>query len=219
MAKACSSPSVPKTAWPLIPCDRTLRPAPSDRPGRIQLQGATSHEEGTKTMPKLKIALGFAATFTAGVVLASTAQARDLAVVSWGGAYQDAQKKVYFEPFKKATGVPMNDESWDGGIGVLRAKVQGGASTWDVVQVESDELAVGCEEGLFEKIEYPKIGGEAAYLPPTVNSCGVGAILYDFVLGYDKDKLKDGPKSWADFFDTKKYPGKRSLRQGPKTTL
>ena len=40
-----------------------------------------------------------------------------------------------------------------------------------------------------------------------------------FVLGYDKDKLKDAPKSWADFCDTKKYPGKRSLRQVPKTTL
>src|SRR6202171_2066764 len=158
MAKACPSPSAPKTAWPLIPCDRTVRSGP-ERPGRIQLQDAASHKEGTKTMPKLKIALGFAATFTAGVVLATTAQARDLAVVSWGGAYQDAQKKVYFEPFKK-TGVAMNDESWDGGIGVLRAKVQGGAATWDVVQVESDELAVGCEEGLFEKIGYLKVGGE-----------------------------------------------------------
>jgi len=170
-------------------------------------------------MLKLKVALGLAATFTAGIALATASQARDLTVVSWGGAYQDAQKKAYFEPFKKATGVPMNDESWDGGIGVLRAKVQGGAATWDVVQVESEELAVGCDEGLFEKIEYTKIGGEAAYLPPSVNPCGVGAIVYDFVLGYDKDKLKDAPKGWADFFDTKKYPGKRSLRQGPKTTL
>ena len=116
-------------------------------------------------MSKLNVALGFVATFTASVALATAAQARDLTVVSWGGAYQDAQKKVYFEPFKKAAGLPMNDESWDGGIGVLRAKVQGGAATWDVVQVESDELAVGCEEGLFEKMEYPKIGGEAAYLP------------------------------------------------------
>src|SRR2546423_15364741 len=110
-------------------------------------------------MLKRKIVLGFAAALTASAALATVAQARDLAVVSWGGAYQDAQKKVYFEPFKK-TGVAMNDESWDGGIGVLRAKVQGGAATWDVVQVESDELAVGCEEGLFEKIEYSKIGGE-----------------------------------------------------------
>src|SRR3982751_4420424 len=104
-------------------------------------------------MPNFKIALGLAATFTAGIALATAAQARDLSVVSWGGAYQDAQKKVYFEPFKK-TGVAMSDESRDGGIGVLRAKVQGGAATWDVVQVESDELAVGCDEGLFEKIEY-----------------------------------------------------------------
>src|ERR1700748_1931517 len=119
-----------------------------------------------------KTALGFAAALSASAALATAAQARDLTVVSWGGAYQDAQKKVYFEPFKKATSAPMNDESWDGGIGVLRAKVQGGAATWDVVQVESEELAVGCDEGLFEKIDFTKIGGEAAYLPPTVDSCG-----------------------------------------------
>ncbi len=169
-------------------------------------------------MSKFKLALGFAATFTAVTALASVASARDLTVVSWGGAYQDVQKKVYFEPFK-ASGTAMNDELWDGGVGVLRAKVQGGASTWDVVQVESDELALGCDEGLFEKINYSKIGGEEAYLPATVNACGVGAIVYDFVLGYDKDKLKDAPKGWADFFDTKKYPGKRALRQGAKTTL
>lgn len=169
-------------------------------------------------MSKIKVALGFAATFTALTALASAASARDLTVVSWGGAYQEVQKKVYFEPFK-ATGTAMNDESWDGGVGVLRAKVQGGASTWDVVQVESEELALGCDEGLYEKLNYSKIGGEEAYLPATVNACGVGAIVYDFVLGYDKDKLKEAPKSWADFFDTKKFPGKRGLRQGAKTTL
>ncbi|MBP2299141.1 ABC transporter substrate-binding protein [Azospirillum picis] len=169
-------------------------------------------------MSKFKVALGFVATFTAVSALASVASARDLTVVSWGGAYQDVQKKVYFEPFK-ATGTPMNDESWDGGVGVLRAKVQGGASTWDVVQVESEELALGCDEGLYEKMNFSRIGGEDSYLPATVNPCGVGAIVYDFVLGYDKDKLKDAPKSWADFFDTKKYPGKRGLRQGAKTTL
>lgn len=163
-------------------------------------------------------AAGFMATLTAVVALSAAANARDLTVVSWGGAYQDVQKQVYFEPFK-ATGTAMNDESWDGGIGVLRAKVQGGNATWDVVQVESEELALGCEEGLFQTIDFNKIGGEAQYLPATVNSCGVGAIVYDFVLGYDKDKLKSAPKGWADFFDTKTYPGKRGLRQGPKTTL
>ena len=102
---------------------------------------------------------------------------------------------------------------------MLRAKVQGGNATWDVVQVESEELAAGCEEGLFVKIDWAKIGGKGNYIPQAVNDCGVGAILYDFVLGYDKAKIKNPPKSWADFFDTKKYPGKRALRAGPKTTL
>ncbi|MCF8481255.1 MAG: ABC transporter substrate-binding protein [Rhodospirillum sp.] len=153
------------------------------------------------------------------VAAASSAQARDLTVVSWGGAYQDAQKAVYFEPFMKETGVKMLDESWDGGIGVLRAKVEGGASTWDVVQVESEELALGCEEGLFEVLDFTKIGGTDAYMKEAVNECGVGAIVYNFVLGYDKDKLSEAPTGWADFFDSMKYPGKRALRAGPKTTL
>ncbi|WP_414153046.1 hypothetical protein [Rhodospirillum rubrum] len=96
--------------------------------------------------------------------IAASAQARDLTVVSWGGAYQEAQKTLYFAPFTAETGVAMLDESWDGGIGVLRAKVEGGNATWDVVQVESDELALGCEEGLYEKLDFAKIGGAESYM-------------------------------------------------------
>lgn len=161
------------------------------------------------------------AALLAGATLASApALARPLTVVSWGGAYQEAQKQVYFEPFKASSGTEMIDESWDGGIGVLRSKVEGGTdSGWDVVQVESEELAVGCDEGLFLQLDWDKIGGKDAYMDAAVSECGVGAIVYDFVLGYDKDKLAEAPSGWADFFDTAKYPGKRALRQGPKTNL
>jgi putative spermidine/putrescine transport system substrate-binding protein len=167
--------------------------------------------------PGKAVLCGAAALVAAG--FGAAAEARDLTVVSWGGAYQDAQKKVYFVPFAQTTGIPLLDESWDGGVGVLRAKVQGGSATWDVVQVESEELALGCEEGLFEILDWTKIGGKDPYMAEAVSECGVGAIVYNFVLGYDRDKLKDAPKSWADFFDTKKYPGKRGLRNGPKSTL
>lgn len=155
-----------------------------------------------------------------GLLAATVVAARPLTVVSWGGAYQDAQKQVYFEPFRKATGIAMIDESWDGGVGVLRSKVEGGTdSGWDVIQVESEELAVGCDEGMYVQLDWSKIGGKDAYLPQAVSECGVGAIVYNFVLGYDRDKVKDAPTGWADFFDTAKYPGKRGLRQGPKTNL
>lgn len=155
-----------------------------------------------------------------GLLAAAVVAARPLTVVSWGGAYQEAQKQVYFEPFRAATGVDMIDESWDGGVGVLRSKVEGGTdSGWDVIQVESEELAVGCDEGMYLQLDWSKIGGTDAYLPQAVSECGVGAIVYNFVLGYDRDKLQNPPAGWADFFDTTKYPGKRALRQGPKTNL
>lgn len=160
-----------------------------------------------------------AAIAGAGLIAFSALANRPLTVVSWGGAYQDAQKKVFFEPFK-ATGVQLIDESWDGGVGVLRSKVQGGAdSGWDVVQVESEELEIGCDEGMFLQIDWSRVGGKERYMPAAHHECGVGTIVYNFILAYDKDKLKTAPASWADFFDTAKFPGKRALRQGPKSNL
>jgi len=150
----------------------------------------------------------------------ASAQARDLTIVSWGGAYQDAQREVYFRPYMQRTNSRILEETWDGGVGVLRAKIQSGANNWDLVQVESEELLLGAEEGLFERMDWNAIGGKDAYLPEAVNDFGVGTILYSFILAYDRSRLRDNaPRGWADFFDTARIPGKRGLRRGPKTTL
>lgn len=160
---------------------------------------------------------GAVAVLAVGLV-GGRAEARDLTVVSWGGTYQDAQKKVFFEPFREKAGIGLVEDSWDGGIGTLRAKAEG-APTWDVVQVEADELVLGCDEGIIEPLDWQKLGGKDKFLPTAVHECGVGAIVWATVLAYDADKLKDGPKSWADFFDTRKFPGKRALRKGPRQAL
>ena len=145
---------------------------------------------------------------------------RDLTIASWGGNYQDAQRKIYFKPFIDKTGKPLLDESYDGGYGVLQAKVQAGNPNWDVVQVEAEDLARGCTDGIFEKIDWNKLGGKDKFLDAAaVSDCGVGAIVWSTAIAYDGNKLKDGPKSWADFWDVKKFPGKRALRKGPKYTL
>lgn len=160
------------------------------------------------------------AALSAGLMARARAQsARDLTVVSWGGAYQDAQRAVYFRPWMAARDQRMLEETWDGGVGVLRAKLQSGANTWDLVQVESEELLIGTDEGLFEPMDWDAIGGRDAYIPQAVSECGVGAILYSFILAYDRARLADGPAGWADFFDLAKFPGRRGLRRGPKTTL
>jgi putative spermidine/putrescine transport system substrate-binding protein len=161
--------------------------------------------------------IGCAALCLAGA--AQSVLARDLTVVSWGGNYQDAQKKIYFEPFAKLTGKPLLDESWDGGIGVLAAKVKAGAPNWDAVQVEAEELAIGCADGMFEKIDPAKLGGKDKFLEGAVGECGVGAIVWTTGISYDGDRLKTVPTSWADFWDVAKIPGKRGLRKGPKYSL
>ena len=91
-----------------------------------------------------------ALTMPGGALLAlaaGPALGADLTVTSFGGAYQDAQRKVYFEPFKQETGIDLVEDVWNGGVGTIRAKVEGGGHEWDVVQVEADELVIGCEEG------------------------------------------------------------------------
>jgi len=164
----------------------------------------------------------FKATIIASTILMAgslSAQARDLTVVSWGGNFQDAQRKIFFEPYAAETGKPVLDESWDGGYGVLQAKVKAGVPNWDVVEVEAEELALGCADGIYEKIDWEKLGGKDAYLAAAVSDCGVGNIVWSTGLSYDGEKLKEAPKTWADFWDTKKFPGKRGFRKGPKYAL
>ena len=163
-----------------------------------------------------------ALTMPGGALLAlaaGPALGADLVVTSFGGAYQDAQREVYFEPFKQETGIDLVEDVWNGGVGTIRAKVEGGGQEWDVVQVEADELVIGCEEGLYELIDWEAIGKEQ-FIDAAVHDCGVGTIVWSTALAYDGDKITDDPpQSWADFWDTEKYPGKRGLRRHPKYTL
>jgi len=166
---------------------------------------------------KLKLSTVIAGMVLAGSVVGT--QARDLTVVSWGGTYQDAQREIYFKPFITKSGQNLLDEAWDGGYGILQAKVKAGEPNWDVVQVEAEELALGCADGIYEKLDWDRIGGRDAYISSAVDECGVGSIIWSTGIGYDADRLKEAPQSWADFWDREKFPGKRSFRKGPKYAL
>lgn len=155
----------------------------------------------------------------ASILIGSPAFARDLNVVSWGGISQENQRKIYYKPFTEQTGIPVAEDTWSGGLGLLSAKVSSGNPDWDIVQVERAELLTGCPDGVFEKIDWDLMGGKDAFIPAAQNDCGVGAIVWGTGLAYDTKRLPEGPKSWADFFDTKKFPGKRGLRQGPQYNL
>jgi len=154
----------------------------------------------------------------AGLGCAGIAHA-DVTVISFGGASQKAQDKAYYQPFAKAAGAKVVAGEYNGEQAKIKAMVEAKNVSWDVVEVESPELVRGCEEGLYEKLDYAKIGNKADFVPEAVTECGIGTFVWSTVLAYNADKLKQAPASWADFWDVKKFPGKRSLRKGAKYTL
>ncbi|MBP9183039.1 MAG: ABC transporter substrate-binding protein [Fuscovulum sp.] len=171
-----------------------------------------------KQLTHLRMAL---AAGTAALALAAgAAQARDLTIVSFGGTFQDAQRELFFQPFAEKLGKPVLDEAWEGGYGVLQSKVKAGQPNWDVVQVEAEELALGCADGIFEKLDWEKLGGQDSYIPGGASDCGAGHIVWSVAIAYDGNKLTEAqPQSWADFWDVEKFPGKRGLRKTAKYAL
>ena len=143
-----------------------------------------------------------------------------LTIASWGGAYQDSQNKAYFEPFTKETGTKIVSDEWSGETAKLKGMVETGTTNWDVVDVEPGHALHGCDEGWLAKIDYDSLGGKDKFLPGSALDCAIGNVAFAYVLAYDKAKFPNGgPKTVADIWDVKKFPGARSLRKSPKSTL
>jgi putative spermidine/putrescine transport system substrate-binding protein len=151
------------------------------------------------------------------VLCCGQAAPRDLSVVVPPPG-QEAIDKVFIQPFTTATGIAVQSGRWEGGLDALRAQVKAADNTWDLVLVDADELATGCSESLFEKLDWSAIGGKDHYLPLAVHDCGVGANVATTVLAWDRDKFPAAP-GWSDFWDVAKYPGKRGLRRGVRGNL
>ncbi|WP_022980885.1 ABC transporter substrate-binding protein [Ideonella sp. B508-1] len=164
----------------------------------------------------LKTSVALAAALLAALPAMAESQ---LTVVNFGGANGAAQKKAYVEPFEKNTGTKIVSVEYNGEQAKIKAMVETKKVTWDVVEVESPDAARGCDEGLFEKMDWSKVGNKADFNPAAVSECAVGAFVWSTVMAYDGDKLKTAPKTWADFWDVKKFPGKRAMRKGARYNL
>lgn len=150
------------------------------------------------------------------VFAACAADAYALTIVTRGEAFQMAVSEAYIQPFIAATDIPVRQETWEGGLDALRARPADNG--WDLIQVDAEELAIGCAEGLFEKLDWSAIGGKDHYQGMAVSDCGVGVTAHSTVLAWDRDKLQATP-TWGDFWDVAKIPGKRGLAKHVRGAL
>jgi len=173
-----------------------------------------------KKLSKLLLALSF--------VLSVTTSAFAVTVVSWGGAYTESQKLGYGDPTAAKLGIPVNWVDYTGGLSEIKAQKEAGAITWDIMDVYAKDTIIGCDEGIFHEFDFdkdflPAPDGTPAsqdFFTSMPSKCAVGNILYSWNFAYNDEKIgKRKPKSIKDFFNTKKFPGKRAIYKGAMSNL
>jgi putative spermidine/putrescine transport system substrate-binding protein len=136
-----------------------------------------------------------------------------LTVTMWGGGAQKAHVKSYFEPWAKEKGVKLKQDS-PTDYAKLDAMVQAKKVNWGVVEAEPNFVETACADGKLEKLpeKVQKAAKDADVEEDQMNDCGIPVLQYTFSIAYNTDKFGDDhPKNWEEFFDTKKYPGKRAF--------
>ena len=133
-----------------------------------------------------------------------------LSFVSFGGAYQEAQRKAWLEPYTELTGVQFTEDE-NSANATIKAQVESGQVTWDVVDVGND-FGLEANSALLEELDYTLIPEAEVNKDLGPSKWRVPDITYGVVLAYNTDKTgAEVPAGWADYFDTTKFPGKRGM--------
>lgn len=130
-----------------------------------------------------------------------------------GGTTQEAMASAYLEPFAKESGVTLAQDSPQT-LAKLEAQINSGNIQWDVVTSYADSIERECGT-YFETLDKSKL--DTSKIPDSVPvlDCAVPSIIYGVNIVYNTDVYGDnGPETWEDFFDTEKYPGKRTFYNG-----
>lgn len=163
--------------------------------------------------------IGRAGLLAAGILaMSAPAFSRDLMVVGFGGGFQDNARKHLFQAYAAEKGIKVADDVYNGEMAKVYSMVKANDVTTDVIMVEAPELVRGCEDGVFEKLDWSVID-QKKFIPNGTTACGAGAVGWGVTLFYDQARTPTGPSNYAELWDVQKFPGKRTLRSGAKMTL
>ena len=138
------------------------------------------------------------------------AQTRTIYVNTWGGSWTAAEEAAFFKPFTDQTGIRVKTVA-PVSYAKLKAQVQSGSYEWDITAITQADLLRADREGLLEPIDWSVVKKDRLF-PNAVYANGLAYCALGTNLAYRRDKFpQGGPKTWADFWDAKKFPGNRSM--------
>lgn len=159
------------------------------------------------------------ALFGALMLAASALQAQErLTFAGYGGEPQKVQTKAFFEPATKELGITVLQDS-HGGYAKIKVQVLSGSPSYDLVAIGCAEAARAAKEGLLEPLDYSLIPNAKDIDPRLRAKNYVGEWTFSTVIAWNTKTVKSPPKTWAEFWDVKKFPGKRALSANPRQML
>ena len=169
------------------------------------------------------ILLALALIAVVGILYLKTRPAPVLTVMTWPGAYGRAQASAQMHPYAAKKNVDVRTALWDGELAEVAAMVQKHQYRADVIDFELPTAVKACNQNLLEKIDpailppgADKMPANRDFVAGAIGPCWVGGMVYSQVMVYSprlEQKLKRTPETLTDFFDRRKFPGRRALNR------
>jgi len=151
------------------------------------------------------------AGLTATLPRRGEAAASEIVVSNWGGSAEEAVKTAFTDLCLAATGRSIAVDGSGPLPGKIKAMVEAHQVIWDVADLGFGDIAELGRAGLLEPIDYA-IVDRSQVLPGLATEWGLGNYLFSYIFAVNEAKLKGpSPKTWADFFNLKDFPGRRAL--------
>jgi len=145
----------------------------------------------------------------ASVYSSAAAAQENVTLAGWGGITTEATLKGLFLS-AKSLNINVRSEL-HGGLPGLIAQVNGGRVAWDLVMYGFVDCERAAQDGLLEPIDYSAVNVsqiDKRYAKPHY----VGVFAFSYGIAYNTKKFgASPPMSWKDFWDVKKFPGRRAL--------
>lgn len=145
-----------------------------------------------------------------GILAAGPSQAQStVTFTGWGGITQDAVLQNLFAGADKL-GLKIKADrhgAWPG----VKAHLMSGAPGWDLTEIGFARCEQASQANTLLPLDY-KVVDKSVVPEKLALPNYIGLYTFTYGIGYQKKKYpKDRPKSWADFYDVKKFPGRRSM--------
>lgn len=141
---------------------------------------------------------------------------KELVGASWGGTFQEAIDAAYWTPFAAEHGLTVKQDEAPS-LAKLKAANQANNVAWDTATVTSSDYENMVAQDLLEPIDYEQwpAGLKEELAEGAALSHGVVLNYYSCGITYRTDlDSQEHPRTWAEFWDTKRFPGPRAMPKG-----